>query len=61
MGEERRCKVCDNPIDGDGIFCSNCRIKPREGITSSELKEKLRQGDIAMEKFSNMTKNDNLG
>ena len=60
MGEEKKCKKCGEPIDGDGNFCSNCRIKPGEKFPV-DMNLKYQQGRDAMEKFSNMNKNDNLG
>jgi hypothetical protein len=59
MPEQKRCKECKKPIDGDGEYCVKCQIgpwRPREGMTSSELKEKLRQGEIMQQNMADTMK-----
>jgi len=55
MGEERKCKTCDEPIT-EGDFCSNCRITPREKFTPRELKELYRQGDVFIQDHADRMK-----
>ena len=47
MPNDKRCKKCNKTID-EGELCPACQIKPifKERLTSSELKEMHRQGDI---------------
>jgi len=55
MGEQKRCKKCNDPIDGDGEYCSGCRIiprQPKEGWTRGEMKESIRQGEIMQQRMA---------
>lgn len=61
MPNDKRCEKCNKPID-EGKLCSVCQIKPmfKEGLSSSELKEMYRQGDIMRVDMRDRMKNETM-